>query len=394
MPVSCAIVSPLAATRSSRSVAATLVLLLALAGSSLRAQEAGPAPALADLDGEALYQAACANCHGVDGTGEAPSKLGFAVPLPDFSACSFATREPDADWIAVAHEGGPVRGFDRMMPAFGDALSVEQLQRIMDHIRTLCGSRDWPRGELNLPRALVTEKAYPEDEAVLSSAVALDGPGAVMNEVVYEKRVGVRSQVEVVVPFGFHRRSEGPDAAVGPEWASGVGDVVVGVKRDFLHSLESGSILSAAAELKLPTGDEADGFGSGTTTFESFLAWGQLLPAGSFLQVQGIVELPFDGEKAENEGALRAVLGRSFQEGRWGRTWSPMVEVLASRDLESGATTHWDLLPQVQVTLNTRQHVMANLGVRLPVNDTDSREPQLVVYLLWDWFDGGLFAGW
>jgi hypothetical protein len=47
----------------------------------------------------------------------------------------------------------------------------------------------------------------------------------------------------------------------------------------------------------------------------------------------------------------------------------------------------------VQVTLNTRQHVMANLGVRVPLDDS-SRDAEVMVYLLWDWFDGGFLAGW
>ena len=74
--------------------------------------------------------------------------------------------------------------------------------------------------------------------------------------------------------------------------------------------------------------------------------------------------------------------------------WTPMVELLAFRDLEGGADLNWDLVPQLQVTLNQRQHVMLNLGVRLPLTNTDRRNTLIVVYLLWDWFDGGLFDGW
>ena len=97
---------------------------------------------------------------------------------------------------------------------------------------------------------------------------------------------------------------------------------------------------------------------------------------------------------ASNEAALRMALGTSFIQGQWGRMWTPMVEVLAGRDLESDATTHWDLVPQFQVTLNRRQHIMANLAVRVPINDTADRHPRFMVYFLWDWFDGGLFDAW
>lgn len=121
--------------------------------------------------GAELYMKACANCHGADGKGASTTQLGLEVAPPDFTECTFATREPDGDWIAIAHQGGPTRGFSKEMPAFGDALSEDELQKIMDHIRTFCTEDSWPRGELNLPRPLVTEKAYPEDEAVFSTSI-------------------------------------------------------------------------------------------------------------------------------------------------------------------------------------------------------------------------------
>ncbi len=343
-----------------------------------------------DLSGEALYQAACANCHGVDGAGVPQPKLGFDTTPADFTDCSFATREPDGDWVGVAHEGGPLRGFSHMMPAFGDALTTEQLQRVMDYVRTLCGSTAWPRGDLNMPRPMVTEKAYPEDELVWTTQTSLDGPGVIMNEIVYERRFGSKNQFELVVPFGLQERTlDGQN-----DWVAGLGDVVLGMKRALFHSLKTGSIVSAAAEIKLPTGNEDKGFGTGTSVFETFVSYGQLLPANSFIQFQGVLELPFDRELAENEAAARLALGRSLTQGPWGRTWTPMVEILGGRELESGATTHWDLVPQFQVTLNNRQHIMANLAVRIPINDTQSRDPRFLIYFLWDWFDGGLTDGW
>jgi len=342
------------------------------------------------MTGEQLYQATCANCHGVDGAGVPQNKLGFDIPPADFSDCRFAAREPDADWIGIAHEGGPFRGFSHFMPAFGEALSVDQLTQVMAYVRTLCDNTSWPRGELNMPRAMVTEKAYPEDELVWTTEAALEGPGVWMNEIVYEKRVGPRGQIEVVVPFGFQEQAVDGTA----DWQGGLGDVVLGYKHAVFHSSKSGSILSGGLEMKLPTGKEERGFGTGTSVFETFVSYGQLLPVNSFVQLQGIVELPFDQDLAGNEVALRMAVGTSFTQGRWGRAWTPMLEVLAGRELESDAATHWDLVPQFQVTLNRRQHVMANVAVRVPINDTAARHAQLLVYFLWDWFDGGLFDGW
>jgi hypothetical protein len=87
-------------------------------------------------------------------------------------------------------------------------------------------------------------------------------------------------------------------------------------------------------------------------------------------------------------------VGASFTEGRFGRTWSPMVEILGVRELSTGAPSEWDLLPQIQVTLSKRQHVMASAGVRVPLTQTSSRPTRLLFYLLWDWFDGGILEGW
>lgn len=131
-------------------------------------------PTDAETDVE-LYTAACAACHGDDGRGRTQAEVGFAAPLPDFTDCSFASREPDADWFAVIHEGGPVRAFDRMMPAFGDTLGKSEIDAILRHARTFCVNASWPRGEFNLPRPLFTEKAYPEDETVVTATVDAGG---------------------------------------------------------------------------------------------------------------------------------------------------------------------------------------------------------------------------
>ena len=71
-----------------------------------------------------------------------------------------------------------------------------------------------------------------------------------------------------------------------------------------------------------------------------------------------------------------------------------MAEIIGDRDIESGARTNWDVVPEVQVTLNKRQHVRVSIGVRTPINNTAGRDTQLLFYALWDWFDGGLRDGW
>lgn len=369
--------------------ALALALAAAFHAGSPTALRAGPAPEPRQTEqtGHALYVAACASCHGPDGRGAPKAMVAFADPLPDLTDCSFATREPDADWMAIVHDGGPARGFGRMMPAFGGALTLEQIERILAYVRTLCPDRSWPRGELNLPRPLVTEKAFPEDEVVLSTGLAAEGEGDVASKLVYERRFGARNQVELVVPFGFAETS-------GSGWASGVGDLGVAVKRALFHSLESGRILSVTGEVVLPTGNDAKGFSKGTTVFEPFVSFGQILPGEGFLHAQAGVALPANTDRVRSEAFWRVAMGRSFSEKRWGRTWSPMVELLGARELVAGEPVHWDAVPQVQVTLSRRQHVMASLGVRIPLNDAGARPTRVLFYVLWDWFDGPLLGGW
>lgn len=336
--------------------------------------------------GAQLYGETCAACHGLDGKGKEAAALGFDVPTPDFTDCNYTSREPDADWVGIAHEGGPVRGFSKHMPAFGGAFSEADLYTVIEYLKTFCAAPEWPRGELNLPKALFTEKAYPEDEWVMTTSLGRN-PASVSTQFVYEKRFGPRNQIEIKLPLAASR-ADGV-------WSGGAGDLGLGFKRALAHSLAQGFIFSLSGEVVLPTGDTAAGLSKDTTVFESFVTAGKLLPSDGFLQFQGGVELPVDTQKASREAFWRAAVGKTFTEnGPFGRAWSPMIEVLAARELEKGAKIDWEIVPQFQVTLNTRQHVRFNIGWRTPLSDRRRRSSSVAMYFLWDWFDGGLRAGW
>jgi mono/diheme cytochrome c family protein len=334
--------------------------------------------------GEDVYRAACATCHGPDGRGSAKTVVGFDVLLPDFSDCAFATAEPDPDWEAVVHEGGPIRGLDRHMPAFGDALSRDDISLALSHVRTFCTEAAWPRGDLNPPRAFFTEKAFPENESVW--VTTFTRRGSVRNELIYERRLGTRTQIEVNAPISFRQDGTG-------EWNRGLSDVSLAVKRTVYASMHTGGIAAAGVEVILPTGKEQLGLGNGYTVFEPFAMWGQMLPRNSFLQLHGGIELPSDTLKAVKEPYLRTAIGTTFAQNRgFGRAWSPQVELLWARP--QGNPSEWDVVPQMQVTLSKLQHVMLAVGVRIPMNQRGERPKQGLVYLLWDWFDGGFFEFW
>lgn len=344
-----------------------------------------PVPALAQPANDAeLYTRACSACHGDDGRGRPQREVGFETPLPDFTDCSFASREPDPDWYAVIHEGGPVRAFDRMMPAFGAKLGEAEIYAILRHVRTFCVNDAWPRGEFNLPRPLFTEKAYPEDEIVVTVLADTDG-GGTETEFLYEKRFGPRGMLEVAVPV----EHGGGGAGSGFD----LGDLALGWKHTVHHNLRRGSIFSLGAEAVLVREERADGSDGRVTVFEPYAAYGHLLPGDAFLQFQALGEIGLEGDAAD-AAELRATIGRTWSEGEFGRVWTPMLEVLAERSLASGASVEVDLVPQVQVSLNTRQHVLLNAGVRFPLDDDEDRGVQAIVYLLWDWFDGGFLDGW
>lgn len=363
-----------------------LLAAVVLAGSDVLAGQQAPAAA-GGRTGREVYETTCIACHGPDGKGTANPALTKVLALPDFTDCNFGPREPDADWIAVAHDGGPARGFSPLMPPWGTLFTADEIARAVSHLRAFCADDSWPRGELNLPRPLVTGKAFPEDELVISTSSTTRGDGEVVSKFIYERRIGARNQVEIAVPLASVQRPGGGG------WATGVGDIALGYKRTLAHDVSRGHIVSASAEVALPIGSERRGLGSGFAVFEPFVTYGQILPGESFLQAQSGFEIPMTSDEP-NEMFWRVAVGRGFEQGRFGRNWYPMFEVLGARALASGATIDWDVVPQMQVTLNARQHIRVNGGIRLPVNNRADRSPTLVVYFLWDWFDGGLFDGW
>ena len=60
----------------------------------------------------------------------------------------------------------------------------------------------------------------------------------------------------------------------------------------------------------------------------------------------------------------------------------------------SGATTNWDLVPEIQIPMSKRMHILGSIGFRIPANNTANRQKQVMFYVLWDWVDGALTQGW
>jgi hypothetical protein len=99
----------------------------------------------------------------------------------------------------------------------------------------------------------------------------------------------------------------------------------------------------------------------------AFASLGQILPHASFVQLQIGTDQPTSTDRAPRTLFWRLAAGHSLRQERGlGRIWSPMVELVGDRDFEEGASTSVDVVPQMQVSLNRRQHVRVNVGLQLP----------------------------
>ena len=367
------------------------LLLISGMGSNASGQRMTVSPRNPDLhNGEEVWNNGCVACHGVDGKGAPESNTVFTRPdtWPDFTRCDQTTPEPDSAYKAVIIHGGRGLGFSQIMPAFGDLLNEKQIDDVIAYLRTFCkNDRHYPLGVLNLPRAMVTEKAFPEDELVISTVANVSGPASWTTDVIHEQTFAGKNQLEVDVPVNYAR--------LDGSWTSGVGDITVGMKRVLFSSERAGSILSVQGGVLLPTGDKDRGFGAGTTQIEPFAAYDQLITNRTFVQLQLGADLPVDTSIAPRSLFFRSVLGASAAPDHGlGRLFSPMTEFLATRDYINGASTEWDVMPEMQVTLSTRQHVRAAVGYRKPIANVSGRQPQVQFYVLWDWAEGHFWDCW
>src|SRR2546427_5987928 len=130
--------------------------------------------------GRMLYGAWCSSCHGADGRGVSKLMTKLEVPAADLAACANSTAETEERWVRTVRDGGAALGLSVDMPAFGENASLEQIRAIVRYTRSLCTERAWPPGELNFPRAFLSEKAFPENELVLVEH-------AREQEIIYEK---------------------------------------------------------------------------------------------------------------------------------------------------------------------------------------------------------------
>jgi hypothetical protein len=298
-----------------------------------------------------------------------------------FADCA-TTAEPAEQWETIVKKGGPARGLSSVMPAFGEAFSDDEIGAVVAYLRTFCARADaYPPGDLNLRRLLVTGKAFPEEELVLSVA---HRPQRSMREtelgVSYEKRVGPRFQYELTVPI--RAQASGADGR-------GLADVEVEGKQVLYFDLRRVEILSGGLGVALPTGSESKGLGAGTAAFSPFLAYGKGL-GRTLLQAKLEARFPWDTDKADRE--IEYALGLSRALGPRSVAWTPAVELAGTWNAR---TKQHDYAAIVEASkpLNKLGHVIASVGVSLPIRPREDRW-RIQAYLLWDFGDGPFWLGW
>ena len=82
---------------------------------------------------------------------------------------------------------------------------------------------------MNLPRPLLTEKAFPEDEAVITTFGNVNRDGVISTQLLFEKRIGARAMVEIELPVVAREYDkDGRDGPTNSKWYGGVGDFAIG----------------------------------------------------------------------------------------------------------------------------------------------------------------------
>ncbi len=118
----------MSAARSGRRVLALGVALGILGGAGCKGGSGGES-------GGALFDKACARCHGADGKGGIASAETNGTKSRDLSDPAWQKTVTDEELRQIIRDGR------RSMPAFGHVLSLDRIDAIVKHLRTLASPR-------------------------------------------------------------------------------------------------------------------------------------------------------------------------------------------------------------------------------------------------------------
>jgi len=351
-----------------------IALAGALAGGLLGPVSAQQQP---PTDPAQLYARACAPCHGAGGGGIGPDNpihATFEVLPADLSDPLFNSLEPRADWFQVIKYGGGRMGLSNQMPAFGEALSDEQIGELVAFLKQLADTGGYPPGDLNFTRPIDSIKAFPEDEVIAESRwePVDDGPDGWQNVLEIAQRFGKRSHGEIKlvhVAEGGHSTLEA---------------VELEVKSALTWSLESQFLLTGGLEAELPLEDGE------SVQITPFLSFAKGLSDAFTLQGTLRSHLPVDDTDL---GDVKLSTAIHWLPSPWPRAVVPGLEWTVTQPFSSGREIEATVLPQLYFGLSRRGHVALTVGVELPVSGLDY-DYRVRSFLLWDMADGPAWEGW
>ena len=121
----------------------TRLWVLASAGSFLALMWVGlagqPAAQEKEADpaaGKAKYETLCVGCHGVSGKGDGPAAAALNPKPRNYTDKKYMATLKDEEIFKITKEGGPAVKKSQLMPAWGAALSDQDIRNIAAHIRT------------------------------------------------------------------------------------------------------------------------------------------------------------------------------------------------------------------------------------------------------------------
>ena len=127
-------------------------------------------------EGEALYQANCASCHGAQGKGDGPMASGLSAPLADFSDQEFMAVKSATNLTDAVRQG-----VGEAMPAFADQFTDDQYWALAAFVRSLGyaqaggGEPTQPDQDASIPTQEATssegDSAQPAQEAQSENTV-------------------------------------------------------------------------------------------------------------------------------------------------------------------------------------------------------------------------------
>jgi mono/diheme cytochrome c family protein len=86
----------------------------------------------------ALYKDLCATCHGAAGRGDGPGAAALNPRPKDFTNCKEMAKESDETLLKIIKGGSQSVGRSPMMPAWGGALSDQQIRDLVVYTRSFC----------------------------------------------------------------------------------------------------------------------------------------------------------------------------------------------------------------------------------------------------------------